>query len=167
MKQTKQTPAAIVRAALKNELGLNIKQVSCRMGSGGGCINVEVKDPTANLEAVKEIAKRQEKLDRCEYTYEVLSGGNTFVFVSWSSSALTERGAPYVEKVAEVIAQLEAEGLGATQSYLVAEGVWLGRSGYQARLSTDVGMIIVGSFDALSVAPRVQSSLDEIAAAKK
>ena len=71
-----------IRSELKKELGLNSRNVSVRCPHYG-CIRVEVKnkDTQKHYEAIKAIAKKYEKVDRCESTGEILSGGNTYIFV--------------------------------------------------------------------------------------
>jgi hypothetical protein len=45
-------------------------------------INIDIKT-LVSKSAVKKITSRYEKIDRCEATGEILSGGNTFVFVNY------------------------------------------------------------------------------------
>ena len=45
-------------------------------------INIDIKT-LVSKSAVKEIAQKYEKIDRCEVTGEILSGGNTFVSVNY------------------------------------------------------------------------------------
>lgn len=68
-----------LRNELKEELNLN----NCKCSVKADChsINVRLKDENADIEKVKEIAVKYEKVDRCPYTNEVLLGGNRFVFV--------------------------------------------------------------------------------------
>ena len=89
-----------IRAALKKELGFSRKQVSVRK-SRGCAVNVKVKTWEVLLSDVREVVKGFESVSRCEYSGEVLSGGNTFVFVGYDSEAL----APLVEMARE---ELEA-----------------------------------------------------------
>jgi len=74
-----------IRNALKNQLGLTSQDVSVR--SSRGAIRVEIKIPTAKG-PIEEIARMAEHVDRCEFSGEILAGGNTFVFVDYSDSAL-------------------------------------------------------------------------------
>ena len=78
-----------IRAELKAR-GITSRQVSVRAESYsmGSSINVTVKDPDVNLNLVKEIAETAERIQRCEYSGEILSGGNRFVHASYSSEAL-------------------------------------------------------------------------------
>ena len=77
-----------IRKALKEELGLNARMVSVTQRSVGA-VNVTIKVPVG-IERVRDIAWRWEKVDRCEYTHEILSGGNTFVFVEYGDGVLNQ-----------------------------------------------------------------------------
>ena len=71
-----------IRQELK-QLGYNNKKVSVRCD--GGSINVILKF-IPNTEQVKEVKKVAEKFEKIHYdeaTGEILSGGNTFVFVEY------------------------------------------------------------------------------------
>jgi hypothetical protein len=72
-----------IRKSLK-ELGYNSRKVSVREDSGGlsWCIRITIKDENVDEQAVKEIAQKAKKIDRCEVTGEILGGGNTYVFVT-------------------------------------------------------------------------------------
>lgn len=74
--------AKTIRQELK-QLGYNNKKVSVRCD--GGSINVTLKF-IPNTEQVKEVKKVAEKFEKIHYdeaTGEILSGGNTFVFVEY------------------------------------------------------------------------------------
>lgn len=68
-----------IRSELK-ENGYNRNMVSVRK-SNESAINVEVLDQSIDKEVVSKIAKKYESIDRDQFG-EVLSGGNTFIFVS-------------------------------------------------------------------------------------
>ena len=76
-----------VRAELK-ALGINNKQVS--VTSKHGDLQCEIKDLTVSKAVVEEIAKKHESIQRCEYTGEILCGGNTYVSVDFSWDAIQE-----------------------------------------------------------------------------
>ena len=78
--------AKAIREELKNRLGLNRKSVSVRKNRGSA-VYVEILDPEVCIEKVEEIANNYESYQRCEATQEILQGGNTFVFVRYSSEA--------------------------------------------------------------------------------
>lgn len=108
MKQANQGPAALIRADLKSELGLTARQVSVRT-SRGSAVNIEIKDPTADFAQIEAIASRQEVIHRDGFG-EILGGGNTFVFVHWSTEARTERASRHLSSATKAIAELEAAG---------------------------------------------------------
>lgn len=96
MYQTTAQKAATIRAALKSELGLNSRAVSVRCSAGGHSINVEVLAPIGDkFEQIKRIANAQESVRYDERSGEILSGGNTFVFVSFSSAMIDAEAKNY------------------------------------------------------------------------
>lgn len=72
--------AKAIRQALKSKLKLTSKDVSVRTSHGSFRLNIL----TAEVDAakVKAIAARFESIRYCEATGYMLSGGNTFVFVT-------------------------------------------------------------------------------------
>lgn len=70
-----------IRKKLK-ALNISNKQVSVRT-SRGGSVDIKVKDLTVDIDALNRIGKSHESISYCEYSQEILSGGNTFVFVSY------------------------------------------------------------------------------------
>lgn len=94
--------AKAIRQELKKDHGWTTRQVSVRSEnfSMGSSINVRVKDPAVDLTVVEEVAKRiAESISRCEITHEILSGGNRYVSVNYSSDALTALAADYIEAI--------------------------------------------------------------------
>lgn len=93
--------AKLVRKALKDELGLNARQVSVRSPHWGS-IYVTIKTADASFAKVEEIAKRVEHVRRCEYSGDILCGGNTFVNVEFDD-AVVEKAAenPAITKAVE------------------------------------------------------------------
>ena len=75
-----------IRNRLKAELGLNSRQVSVR-SSRGSAIHVTIKVPVAKS-PIEAIAKGAECVRRCEFSGDILSGGNTFVFVEYEEGVL-------------------------------------------------------------------------------
>lgn len=78
-----------IRKRIKDELGLNNRQVSVR---GERCtyswaIRVTIKVPVAKSK-IEAIAKSAESIRRCEYSGEILSGGNTYVSVEYGEGVL-------------------------------------------------------------------------------
>jgi len=97
-----------IRTELK-KIGISNRRVSVRAEnySMGSSIHVEIKDATIAMSTVKAIAEAHEKIDRCEITGDILSGGNRYLHISYSPEASAERGAPYL---ADVRAAMEAIG---------------------------------------------------------
>ena len=90
-----------LRTELKEKLGANSRQVSVRTEyySMGSSIHVWVKDPEISLPAVKQIAKKAERISRCPITGDILSGGNTYVSVNYTREALAARTAKVIDQV--------------------------------------------------------------------
>lgn len=76
-----------IRSDLKSQLGLNSRQVSVKK-TPGGAVRVKILVPTVSIDAVKKIACRYERVSHCEATGEILSGGNTFVFVLYAEEVI-------------------------------------------------------------------------------
>jgi hypothetical protein len=76
--------AKTIRTELKAQ-GIKRSQVSVRCDHSS--IRVNIIDPTVSKKTVEEIAGKYESIDRCNYSGEILCGGNTFVFVEYSSEA--------------------------------------------------------------------------------
>lgn len=100
--------AAAIRSELKT-LGITSRQVSVRTDSYslGSSIDIRIKDASVPLSVVREVAERFEEVRRCEVTGEILSGGNRFVDVAYTSEVLDAVGAPLVA----LLAGLEADGI--------------------------------------------------------
>lgn len=75
----------IIRAQLKAK-GWNRTHVSVR-GSHSS-IDVTILTTAARISEVKEIATQFESISRCEYSGEILCGGNTFVRVQYSDEVI-------------------------------------------------------------------------------
>ena len=69
-----------IRKALREEMGLNARQVGVRK-EGYDAVEVRIKDPAVDYYEVQRVCNRFKKIDRCETTHEILGGGNTYVFV--------------------------------------------------------------------------------------
>ena len=119
--QTKEH-AAEIRKALKSK-GITSKQVSVRTSlySMGSSIRATVKDPGIEIETVREIAESHQRVRYCEASGEILSGGNMFVFVDYSSDAENTRAEKFREPV-EAAAALHRENGGPSSVLLPIEG---------------------------------------------
>ena len=71
--------------------GITAKQVSCRAKNGSICCNI--KDVKIDPEVVKSLGDEFEDISYCQYSQEILSGGNTFVFVQydWEMESATRK----------------------------------------------------------------------------
>lgn len=107
----------IIRTALKS-IGISNRRVSVRAEnySMGSSINIEIKDATIAMSTVKAIAETQERIDRCEITGDILSGGNRYLHISYSPEASAERAAPYIESVREAMEAIGREPTNALTS---------------------------------------------------
>ena len=77
-----------LKKEITSKLGIKPSLISVRYD---GSYRIGLKDWAIDKEAVEEIAKAKQSVRRCEYTHEILSGGNTFVFVDYSLSQPRER----------------------------------------------------------------------------
>lgn len=93
--------ARTIRTAIKKELGYTSKQVSVRCSnfSMGSSVDVRIKVRGIDVEAVDAIAKRDEKIHRCERTGEILSGGNRYISTSYDWKLLREIAAEFRAEV--------------------------------------------------------------------
>lgn len=64
-------------------LGFDTSKVSCTVRRGTYSLTVTVNDLSIPLEPIEAALSKFEKIDRCEYTGEILQGGNHFVFVQY------------------------------------------------------------------------------------
>lgn len=100
--------AKIIREELKKELGLNRTKVGVRSPHYGSLV-ISIHDPSVDFAEVEKIAKRQESIDRCHASGEILSGGNTFVSVNYSKRAVETTMAARaddIEAVQKAVAQI-------------------------------------------------------------
>ncbi len=84
--------AKTVRQALKDELGLTSRDVSVRSErySLGSSVHVTIKTKGVRLSEVERIANRVQKIRRCEFTGDILGGGNRYVHVRYASGLLAD-----------------------------------------------------------------------------
>lgn len=99
-----------IRAALKTKLGYNSRQVSVKERQGGlsWSFTLTVRDASVNLKKVEEFAKGNEDIDRCQASGEILSGGNTFMFVRVTEEVEAAWAEKYINEVESGLASLEA-----------------------------------------------------------
>jgi hypothetical protein len=100
--------AAIIRAELKAKHKWTSRDVSVRADhySMGSAIRIQIKNAAVPLATVKEIASAHESISR-DASGEILSGGNRYVEVGYSSEAreaLAASAMPAVQAAAEALA---------------------------------------------------------------
>jgi hypothetical protein len=83
----------------------------------GSSIHVEIKHPEVCETEAKRIAEGHKSVRRCEITGDILSGGNRYVSVSYSSECEAALAAPYLEALTEAVEGLKAEGLRGTGAH--------------------------------------------------
>lgn len=86
-------------------LGYTSKDVSVRVSDAGyeTAVRIYIKNMAVNEQAVKGVAKSFEYIDRDERSYEILSGGNTFVFVEYDYDTKKEAINKYLEAAQEIM----------------------------------------------------------------
>lgn len=80
-KTTDSERLAAIRQALK-EHGYSNRKVGVRYD--GYAIWLTIKDLAIDIKEIEQLAKGYESYERDEFTGEILSGGNTFVFVNYA-----------------------------------------------------------------------------------
>jgi hypothetical protein len=118
-------------------MGLTRKQVAVKM-SPGSAIYVTVHDPLVSLSAVERIAKTHESVRYCESSGEILSGGNTFVFVRYSDDAARQ-----IEQAVKTDGRFDGHSLG------VCDGQWPGEFRF---IVVDGGLSYCNAYQALEAA---------------
>lgn len=114
--------ANLIREELK-KLNISNKQVSVR--SDYNSVNLSIKDISIDAKQIEEIAKKYEKVHYCEITQEILSGGNSFVFVSydWKVERDIKESKEFAELKEKVLPKLnEIEG---NYGVEIAKGFWV------------------------------------------
>lgn len=85
--------------------GINNKQVSVRSGIVGFSqeVNITIKDATIKFDMVDEMAHKYESIDYDEATGEILSGGNTYIDVSFSYDVIKKEREKYIPFAKKII----------------------------------------------------------------
>ncbi len=114
MKNTKETIVAAIKS-----LGYNSRQVSVK----NDCSSYEltIRDASVNMAAIEAIAKNNEFVSRYEASGEILSGGNTFVFVRIADSVKAIWCQKYVADLEVAAEKIEND----SQGVPVIEGYYL------------------------------------------
>lgn len=89
-----------IRQALK-EQGITARQVGVKTRNYSA-IYCTIKDLVITKETIENIAREHESISRCEYTNEILEGGNTFVFVDYDHDSLRQEAQKHIAKAEEI-----------------------------------------------------------------
>lgn len=86
-----------ITAELK-EAGYNSRKVSVSVKDSGYStrIDVTIKDPTVNAQAIEAIVNKHDSYELDERTGEILAGGNTYVFVSYKYGLFDQLASDYL-----------------------------------------------------------------------
>lgn len=90
---------------MKKVTGYNSRQVSVSMKRSS--IRFTIRDGNVSLKTLKEFAETYEKIDRCPVSNEVLQGGNTFVFITYSEKVKQVFVSTYEKAVKTAIEELK------------------------------------------------------------
>lgn len=103
--------AATIRQTLKKQYGITSRQVSVKADhfSMGSAIRVRIKDMNISSKLVEGVAKQAESIRRCEYSGEILSGGNRYVTVSYDWDTLKTIADRWMDAVRVAVVALKAE----------------------------------------------------------
>lgn len=106
--------ATKIRKLLAAE-GIPARSVIVR--SDNNSVNVTIKDAAIGSDKVRAIAGQFEKIDRCQVSGEILSGGNTYIFAKhdWELVAVVEK---YV--AGKFAAEVATKGWGVWNGYQIA-----------------------------------------------
>ena len=93
--------------AIRKELkaaGITSKDVSVRVRDSlyDTAVNIKIKNPKIKKSKVEEIAKKYQSVDHDERTYEILAGGNTYIFVDYEYGVVEEAAAELLP-IAEMV----------------------------------------------------------------
>ena len=132
--------AANIRKELKKQLGVTSRQVSVRSRNAGydEAIDVTIKDLKVNKAKVEAIANKYKYISRCEYSGEILAGGNTYVFVTLDYDALRAAKEELLETAKKIIDD-NKDLLGKNEGKTIAENgdleiIYSPLSGHNAEL---------------------------------
>lgn len=104
---------ANIRADLK-AAGIPARAVSVRVKDAGyeTAVRVTVKDISVDKAVVEKIAMRHRDVSYDERSYEILAGGNTFVFVDYDYDVLKNATEQYLEQAQAVIDSVKERAVG-------------------------------------------------------
>lgn len=95
---------AKIRADLK-AAGIPARAVSVRVSDAGysTSVSVKIKDISVDRAVVEKIANRHEDISYDERSGEILSGGNTYVWVDYDYDTIRNAREQYIEQAQEII----------------------------------------------------------------
>jgi hypothetical protein len=93
----------VIRQELKKELNYNARQVSVKSELGGYSYSFifTIRDKNVNYDKVNEFAHKYKSVSRCEYSGEILAGGNTYITVRFSDKLKEEMENKHFPKLKE------------------------------------------------------------------
>lgn len=85
-------------------VGITSKDASVRVRDSlyDTAVNIKIKNPRIRVSEVEKIARRFEKVDHDERTYEILAGANTYIFVDYECGVI-EEAASELLPIAEMV----------------------------------------------------------------
>ena len=95
-----------IKETLK-KLGYTNRQISVTSRNGGysSSINVKIKSLDVDIKKVKDAVSKYEKVSHDERSGEILSGGNTFVFVEFDYNLFKNEAKKYLEKAKNIVSK--------------------------------------------------------------
>lgn len=111
--------------------GWTARDISVRTSlfAGGSSISVEIKNPSIPLDVATEIANENESIRRCEFSGDILSGGNTYVSVGYSWACEQKMAERWVGRVEDaMIAHAELGDEGRTRLLRITDHCMIGRA---------------------------------------
>lgn len=123
--------AAEVRALFKKQ-GWSPRQIGVRADyfSLGSALRITLKDGSIPIHKVKEIAQGKEHIRRCEFSGEILGGGNRYVDIHMTDAAEEVKRRRYIEAVERAIVVLGPEPGNSLQPIIKGYYVGHGVNGY-------------------------------------
>lgn len=128
-----------IRSELK-AVGISSRQVGVQSDSNGA--RIKVKDFAVDFNLVKQLAKKFESIRYCQYSGEVLSGGNTYISVSydWEAEKAVKSSQEYQDHLNWVLDKLSILDSKTSTGIELVEGFKVynfqnGGGGYQVEAS--------------------------------
>ena len=97
--------SARIRKTRKSAKIANARQVSVKAKSYsmGSSLTISINDHTVDIKEVRTIAQSSEHVRRCDYSGEILSGGNRYLTVSYSAEAAEAFAALHADAIAKLM----------------------------------------------------------------